>query len=94
MPGARNFDYQDPVKNLLVRESNLKYGGNPITGQGRKPAKAKQNRFEYDYHSSAWEKLISKTQETSDFLTKGDYARAPQRDFESEVSQRILTPSS
>lgn len=53
-----------------------------------------QNKFNYDYHTSAWEKLISKTQRFDEYLHKGDYARAKQRNTESQISNRIITPSS
>lgn len=93
-PVARNFDYQDPVKDKIVRESNHKYGGNPVKGKIRQPKTSRYNHYEYDYYSSAWERLLNKTQKTQEFLTKGDFARAKQRNVESEISHRIITPSS
>lgn len=79
---------------MIVGESNNKYGGNPVKTHSKKQKVLKPNNYLYDYRSSAWEKLISKTQQTNDFLTKGDYARASQRNYESEISNRIITPTS
>lgn len=53
-----------------------------------------KNFFKYNYNTSAWDRLISKTQTTDEFLKKGDYARSKQRDFESEFSQKNITPTS
>lgn len=65
-----------------------------MKGKAKQPKTSRHNHFEYDYYSSAWERLLNKTQKTQEFLTKGDYARAQQRNLESEISHRIITPSS
>ena len=61
MPQARNFDYQDPIKNKINRETNQKYGGNDKPKRGKNYSSSRPN-INHDYHTSAWEKLISKTQ--------------------------------
>jgi len=77
---------------LIVRESNHKYGGN-VAKKTKKQPKVNRNMYKHDYHTTAWDRLLSKTQKTNECLVKGDYARSSKRDFESEASQRIITPS-
>ena len=91
---ARNFDYQDPVKNRIVRESNFKYGGNGgnFNGKSKGKKRVQNTNFEYDYYSNAWDKLIAKTQEAKEFMPKGSYAHSYQRDVESKESKRIISP--
>ena len=55
-----------------------------------------QNRsraLKHDYHTSAWDKFISKTQKVNDDLLKGHFTRSKQRDKDEVSSKRTMDPN-
>ena len=69
------------MKRLILRDQDI------VNKSPNKP------KFIYDYNSSAWEQFYNKTQQVNEFLTKGKYARANQRDVEDGNSRRTLKPT-
>ena len=55
-----------------------------------------QNRsraLKHDYHTSAWDKFINKTQKVNDDLLKGHFTRSKQRDKDEVSSKRTMDPN-
>lgn len=104
--GARKLDYQNPLKEKLTKEINLRCE-EKIRHKAKvnsKLARLTRNVIKhntvhpqhvkgYDYYTSTWDKLIHKTKDNNEILRKGEYRRSKERDREDSQTRRTIDPS-